>query len=351
MAFGPERNTVIARQAQEAVIDVGLRQYMLGVYNYMASGLALTGIVAAMVAMSPGLQQKIFGTPLMWVAILAPVALVFFLSFRVHKMSATAAQATFWIYAALNGIAFSTLFLVYTNESIARVFFITAADTRLTITDVGDEGWVEAWQRSLAPIPLGTRFVVLPHENLPAPASREPIRLIPGMAFGTGEHATTRLCAGVLEDLVVPGSRWLDLGCGTGILAIVAARLGASSVAALDLDPQAAQVAEEVVRCRVELRTRHKPDRRGPQRRRDIRRRGTPITPASISATLNVQKSRPDPPARATGPVGVELGVGFAEMPVHREAQHLASGRFAVREPAGIDSVTSESAGRSAAPS
>ena len=128
MAFGPERNTVIARQAQEAaVIDVGLRRYMLGVYNYMASGLALTGIVAAVVAMSPGLQQAIFGTPLMWVAILAPVALVFFLSFRVHKMSATAAQATFWIYAALNGVAFSTLFLAYTNESIARVFFITAA--------------------------------------------------------------------------------------------------------------------------------------------------------------------------------------------------------------------------------
>jgi uncharacterized protein len=63
----------------------------------------------------------------MWVAILAPVALVFLLSFRVHKMSGTAAQVTFWAYAALNGIAFSTLFLAYTNESIARVFFITAA--------------------------------------------------------------------------------------------------------------------------------------------------------------------------------------------------------------------------------
>lgn len=128
MAFGPERNTVIARQAREAaVVDVGLRQYMLGVYNYMASGLALTGIVATIVAMSPGLQQAIFGTPLMWVALLAPIVLVFFLSFRVHKMSAAAAQATFWAYAALNGIAFSTIFLVYTNQSIARVFFITAA--------------------------------------------------------------------------------------------------------------------------------------------------------------------------------------------------------------------------------
>ncbi len=128
MAFGPERNTMIARQAQAAaVVDVGLRQYMLGVYNYMASGLALTGIVATIVAMSPSLQAAIFGTPLMWIAVLAPIALVFFLSFRVHKMSAAAAQATFWVYAALNGIAFSTIFLVYTSESIARVFFITAA--------------------------------------------------------------------------------------------------------------------------------------------------------------------------------------------------------------------------------
>ena len=105
MAFGPERNTVIARQAgAEAVIDVGLRQYLLGVYNYMASGLALTGIVALAVASSPALVSAIFGSPLRWVAILAPVALVFFMSFRIHQMSFAAAQATFWAYAALNEI-------------------------------------------------------------------------------------------------------------------------------------------------------------------------------------------------------------------------------------------------------
>ncbi|HJQ98543.1 MAG TPA: 50S ribosomal protein L11 methyltransferase, partial [Candidatus Polarisedimenticolaceae bacterium] len=103
--------------------------------------------------------------------------------------------------------------------------------------------------RGLAPIPLGERFVVLPHEGLEAPPGREPIRLIPGMAFGTGEHPTTRLCAAALEALVAPGSRWLDLGCGTGILAIVAVRLGAGQVVGLDLDPQAAQVADEVVRA------------------------------------------------------------------------------------------------------
>ena len=114
-------------EAMQADIDVGLRQYMLRVYNYMASGLALTGIVAAFVASNDTLQMAIFGSPLKWVAILAPVALVFYFSFRLHAMSASAAQAVFWVYAALNGVAFSTIFLAYTGTSIARVFFISAA--------------------------------------------------------------------------------------------------------------------------------------------------------------------------------------------------------------------------------
>jgi ribosomal protein L11 methyltransferase len=122
-------------------------------------------------------------------------------------------------------------------------------EAEIAIADVADEAWVARWQASLAPIPLGSRFVVLPHGDLTPEAGREPIRLIPGMAFGTGEHPTTRLCAAALEELVVPRSRWLDLGCGTGILAIVAARLGAGRVVALDLDPQAAQVADEIVRA------------------------------------------------------------------------------------------------------
>ena len=135
---------------------------------------------------------------------------------------------------------------------------LTETDAGLTIAGVADDGWVERWQRSLAPIPLGTRFVVLPHERLEAPEGREAIRLIPGMAFGTGEHPTTRLCAAALEGLVTAGSRWLDLGCGTGILAIVAVRCGARSAVALDVDPEAAHVASEVVAanglsCRIEV--------------------------------------------------------------------------------------------------
>ena len=114
-------------EAMQADIDVGLRQYMLRVYNYMASGLALTGLVAAFVASSPTLVNAIFGSPLKWVVMLAPLGLVFFLSFRINAMSAAAAQATFWVYAAVNGIAFATIFLAFTGTSIARVFFITAA--------------------------------------------------------------------------------------------------------------------------------------------------------------------------------------------------------------------------------
>ncbi len=105
-------------------VDVGLRQYMLRVYNYMAGGLALTGIVAYL---SQGIyQQYIIGTPLYWVVLLAPLALVMVLSFGIQRMSLSAAQLAFWAYSALMGLWFAGVFLLFTTESIARVFFITA---------------------------------------------------------------------------------------------------------------------------------------------------------------------------------------------------------------------------------
>ena len=115
-------------------IDEGLRAYMLKVYNYMAAGLALTGIAAVVtynMAVDAGnkltpLGMALFNTPLKWVVLLAPIALVFFLSFRIHKMSVGTAQAVFWLYAALVGVGFSSLGLVYAHGSIAQVFLITA---------------------------------------------------------------------------------------------------------------------------------------------------------------------------------------------------------------------------------
>ncbi|MCB1885555.1 MAG: Bax inhibitor-1/YccA family protein [Geminicoccaceae bacterium] len=110
-----------------AQIDAGLRSYMVSVYNYMMLGLALTGIVAFATASSPAMLQLIFGSPLAYVVMLAPLGFVLFLSFRIQKMSPQAAQITYWAYAALMGLSLASIFIVYAGESIARVFFITAA--------------------------------------------------------------------------------------------------------------------------------------------------------------------------------------------------------------------------------
>jgi ribosomal protein L11 methyltransferase len=118
---------------------------------------------------------------------------------------------------------------------------------RLHVEPVEDGRWAERYQASLRPLPLGERFVVIPGESSETAGSRDTIRLVPGRAFGTGEHETTRLCAAALERWVRRGSRWLDLGTGSGILAVVAARCGAALVEALDEDPEAVEVALEVV--------------------------------------------------------------------------------------------------------
>jgi hypothetical protein len=126
MAPGPELRTAQAPVAVER-IDEGLRSYMLAVYNYMGLGLAITGVVAFLVAATPALYGPIFGTPLKWVVMLAPLGFVLFLSARIERMSVGAAQATFWAFAAVMGLSMASIFLVFTGASIARVFFITAA--------------------------------------------------------------------------------------------------------------------------------------------------------------------------------------------------------------------------------
>jgi FtsH-binding integral membrane protein len=107
------------------VVDVGLRRYMLQVYNFMAAGLGVTGLVAYC-AVATGFYQQIAGTPLIWLVMLAPLGAVLFLSFRIESLSIGAAQATFWTYAALMGLSLAGIFLLFTGTSIARVFFITA---------------------------------------------------------------------------------------------------------------------------------------------------------------------------------------------------------------------------------
>ena len=126
MALGSQpRWTVRPAIGAQVDIDVGLRDYMLRIYNYMASGLALTGIVAYFFAQS-GLYIAIARTPLIWLVMLAPLGLVLWLSYGINRMQASTAQALFWVYAALMGVSLASVFLVFTGESVARVFFITA---------------------------------------------------------------------------------------------------------------------------------------------------------------------------------------------------------------------------------
>lgn len=114
---------------------------------------------------------------------------------------------------------------------------------------VAEADWAEAWKAHYRPIRVGRRLVILPawREASPAPDA-VPICLEPGMAFGTGTHPTTQLCLAALEDYLQPGDHALDLGTGSGILAIAAAKLGAASVLALDTDPQAVRAARQNVR-------------------------------------------------------------------------------------------------------
>jgi len=140
MAFGTEKRVYTGtRTMDQAEFDAGLRAHMLRVYNYMASGLALTGIFAIVIAQMSvvtndagqivaltSLGNTLFNSPLKWVVMLAPLGMVFFLSARLHKMSQATAQTTFWIYAAMMGISLATIFIAFTGASVARVFFITA---------------------------------------------------------------------------------------------------------------------------------------------------------------------------------------------------------------------------------
>lgn len=111
---------------QSTSVDQGLRAYMIRVYNYMAIGLVITGLVG-FATLNSGLMPVLFGTPLKWVVLLAPLAMVMYLSFRVQTMSFASAQIAFWVFSALMGVSLTPIALVYTGASIAKVFFITSA--------------------------------------------------------------------------------------------------------------------------------------------------------------------------------------------------------------------------------
>jgi FtsH-binding integral membrane protein len=133
-----DRPSVIARPGTAAVVDQGLRSYMLRVYNYMGIGLVVTGLVAYFTYTQSFIEQNgrivgltdlgnaLYGSPLQWIIMLAPLAFVLVLSFGINKLSVATTQILFWVFAAVMGLSLASIFAVYTGGSIAKVFFISA---------------------------------------------------------------------------------------------------------------------------------------------------------------------------------------------------------------------------------
>jgi len=191
-------------------------------------------------------------------------------------------------------------------RELLRARGLAAASGGAALEPVDDGRWVERYQRGLSPFPLGERFLIVPGERPADDPARTGIRLVPGRAFGTGEHPTTRLCVEALEREVSPGERWLDLGTGSGILAVVAAHCGASAVLALDVDPEAAAVAREVVEAngvgeRVTVKVG------------GIERREGPVDGAVANIAASYFAGRAPALSAALAPGGVLIASGFRQ--------------------------------------
>jgi FtsH-binding integral membrane protein len=123
----PASYRTVSSQPRSAALNEGLRRHMLGIYRTMALGLAVTGLVALLVSSTPALYGPLFGTPLKWVVMLAPLAFVFFFTFRIERMTTATARATFFAFAGVMGLSMASIFLVFTNVSIATAFFAAAS--------------------------------------------------------------------------------------------------------------------------------------------------------------------------------------------------------------------------------
>ncbi|NML05447.1 Bax inhibitor-1/YccA family protein [Sphingomonas sp. G-3-2-10] len=116
-----------AAAGAQARFDEGLRKHMLGIYRNMGIGLLVTALVSMGVASSPAALALIFGTPLKWVAMFAPLAFIFFFQFRIERMTTAGAQFAFFAFSAVMGVSMAAIFVVYTATSIASAFFAASA--------------------------------------------------------------------------------------------------------------------------------------------------------------------------------------------------------------------------------
>lgn len=144
---------------------------------------------------------------------------------------------------AMHNVSRVTFYLEATPEGETRLHSLRSAlPWYISARRIKEEDWANNWKKYYRPIPVGERLLVVPEWETIDPGARIPLRLDPGLIFGTGTHPTTRLCLEAIERLARPGQTVLDLGCGSGILSIAALLLGAKHVTACDIDPKASDV-------------------------------------------------------------------------------------------------------------
>lgn len=125
--FNNRATSFASTASRTTTYDSALREYMVKVYNFMAIALGISGLVAFITANSPAMMSLIFGTPLAWVVMLAPLGFVFFFSYKLNSISSATAKNYLWIYSTLMGLSLASIFVIYTGASIARTFFISAS--------------------------------------------------------------------------------------------------------------------------------------------------------------------------------------------------------------------------------
>ncbi len=212
-------NPVGTTQAQ---IDEGLRAHMNKVYAYMAGAMLITGAVAFLSSTSTALMQLIYATPLQWVVMLAPLGVVFLLSARINKMSASAAQTTFWIFSGLMGLSISYIFLVYTGFSIAQTFLVTAiAFASLSIWGYTTKKDISGWGSFLIMGVIGIIVAAIVNLFLNLPGLSFAISVVGVLIFaGLTAYDTQRIKNDYLQFATHGNEMWLQKSAIMGSLSL-----------------------------------------------------------------------------------------------------------------------------------
>lgn len=184
----------VPRAGGQVVFDAGLRKHMLSIYNYMTSGVLLTGIVA-LLTFNSGLAINFASGPMMWIVALSPLAIVFAMSFGANRFSKTTLQMMFWTFAALMGLSMSTIFLRFTGGSIAVTFFATAAAfAGLSLFGYTTQKSLSGWGSFLIMGVVGLIVAMIANMFLQSPALMYAISFIGVLIFaGLTAYDTQRL--------------------------------------------------------------------------------------------------------------------------------------------------------------